>query len=153
MVFFHAKCNSSMTVLTIACYHLIHCLIFRDFLPVDYQRESSDTSTAAVHRTWQAETAEACISNANEIGNILQLVQNGQDPVPPFTGFCAFIAATIHLHGWHWNIPQISAGSKEYLTLELRFLLGTKKMWAGLDNLVTPGLFDWFADDRAIVCD
>jgi Fungal specific transcription factor domain len=133
--------NASMTLLTISCYHLIHCLVFRDFLPVDYQRESSDTSTAAVHRTWQAETAEACISNANEIGNALQLAQTGTDAIPPFAGFCAFIAATIHLHGWHWNIPQISSGSKDYLTFELRFLLDMKRMWAGLDNLVCPHPF------------
>lgn len=47
-----------------------------------------------------------------------------------------FIAATVHLHGWHWNIPQLSNRSKEYLTFELRSLLEMKKMWAGLDNLV-----------------
>lgn len=50
--------------------------------------------------------------------------------------FCAFIAATVHLHGWHWNIPQLSSRSKEHLTFELRFLLEMKKMWVGLDNLV-----------------
>ena len=51
--------------------------------------------------------------------------------------FCAFVAATVHLHGWHWNIPQLSPRSKEYLTFELRCLLEMKKMWAGLDNLVS----------------
>jgi len=44
----------------------------------DYQWEITDTSTAAVHRTWQAATVEACISNANEIWNTLQPAQNGQ---------------------------------------------------------------------------
>ena len=73
--------------------------------------------------------------------------------VPPFTGCCVLIAAMRHIHGWHWNILQISGGSKEYSTLELRFL-PNMKMWAGLDSLVTtPGLFDGFADDRAIVCE
>ena len=79
--------DASMTLLTMSCYHLIHCLIFRDFLPVDYQRESNSTTTTAVHRTWQAETAEACISSANEIGNILQVTQNTSGAnVPPFVG-------------------------------------------------------------------
>jgi hypothetical protein len=79
--------DASMTLLTMNCYHLIHCLIFRDFLPVDYQRESNSTTTTAVHRTWQAETAEACISSANEIGNILQVTQNTSGAnVPPFVG-------------------------------------------------------------------
>jgi hypothetical protein len=50
--------------------------------------------------------------------------------------FCVFTAATIHLHGWHWSIPQISTRSKEFLTFELRVLLEMKKIWASLDNLV-----------------
>ena len=79
--------DASMTLLTMNCYHLIHCLIFRDFLPVDYQRESNSTTTTAVNRTWQSETAEACISSANEIGNILQVTQNTPGTnVPPVIG-------------------------------------------------------------------
>jgi hypothetical protein len=89
-----SQSNAAMGLLTINCYHLIHCLIFRDFLPVDYQRESNSTTTttttttaaAAVNKTWQAETAEACISSANEIGNILQVTQNAGANVPPFIG-------------------------------------------------------------------
>jgi hypothetical protein len=74
-----------MILLTIKCYHLIHCLIFRDFLPVDYQRDS--IATTAVNRTWQAETTEACIANANEIAATLQIAQNTRGVnIPPFTG-------------------------------------------------------------------
>jgi len=78
--------DTSMTLLAINCYHLTHCLIFRDFLPVDYQPESSTTTTTAVHRTWQAETTEACISSANEIASSLQIVHSTQGTnIPPFT--------------------------------------------------------------------
>lgn len=74
--------------LTINCYHLIHCLIFRDFLPVDYQRESVGVSTSSVHRTWQAETTEACIQNANDIAIILQAAQTQpMGNIPPFIGY------------------------------------------------------------------
>ena len=50
-------------------------------------------------------------------------------------------------------MPQISADSKEYSRLELRFLVNIKiRDW--LDNLfTTPGLFDGLADDREIVCE
>jgi hypothetical protein len=128
--------DGAMALLTVNCYHLIHCLIFRDFLPVVYQREGVSTATTAVHQTWHAETTEACINNANEIVKSLQAAFTAN--IPPFAGFCLFIAATVHLHGWHWNIPQLSPRSKEYLTFELRSLLEMKKMWAGLDNLVLP---------------
>ena len=78
--------DASMALLAMNCYHLIHCLIFRDFLPVDYQGETNSTTATAVHRTWQAET-EACIYSANEIGNILQVTQNTPGAnVPPFIG-------------------------------------------------------------------
>ncbi len=78
--------DTSMTLLAINCYHLTHCLIFRDFLPVDYQPESSTTTTTAVHRTWQAETTEACISSANKIASSLQIVHSTQGTnIPPFT--------------------------------------------------------------------
>jgi len=75
--------------LTINCYHLIHCLIFRDFLPVDYQRESVGVSTSSVHRTWQAETTEACIQNANDIAIMLQAAQTQSMNlnIPPFIGY------------------------------------------------------------------
>jgi hypothetical protein len=139
--------DGPMTLLTITCYHLIHCLVFRDFLPVDAQQEIASAATTAVHRTWQAETTEACLSSANEIVNTMQAAYDAQvTNVPPFIGyvsvfsayasFCLFIAATIHLHGWHWNIQQISTQSKEFLTFELRKLLEMKKLWAGLDNIV-----------------
>ena len=79
---------TAMTLLTVNCYHLIHCLIFRDFLPVDYQHESNIASPTAVHQTWQAETTEACISNANEIGSSLRFAYNTQRTnIPPFTGY------------------------------------------------------------------
>jgi hypothetical protein len=79
--------------LTINCYHLIHCLIFRDFLPVDYQRESIAASSSAVHRTWQAETTEACIQNANEIATILQAAQSDSiGNIPPFIGYFEYVS-------------------------------------------------------------
>lgn len=87
--------QSELTIacLTINCYHLIHCLIFRDFLPVDYQRESMATPSSAVHRTWQAETTEACIQNANEIAIILQAAQsNTTGNIPPFIGYAGLIS-------------------------------------------------------------
>jgi hypothetical protein len=87
--------QSELTIasLTINCYHLIHCLIFRDFLPVDYQRESIAASSSAVHRTWQAETTEACIQNANEIATILQAAQsNSIGNIPPFIGYLRYFA-------------------------------------------------------------
>jgi hypothetical protein len=77
--------DGPLPLFPIICYHLIHCLVFRDFLPVDYQRESSPT---AMHRNWQGETTEACLSHANDIANALQIAQSTQGAnIPPFIGY------------------------------------------------------------------
>jgi Fungal specific transcription factor domain len=80
--------DGPMRLLTITCYHLIHCLIFRDFLPVDAQQELASASATAVHRTWQAETTDACLSSANEVVNAVQASSNAEVVYPPpFIGY------------------------------------------------------------------
>lgn len=69
-------------LLAVQIYHLIHCLLFREFLPVNYQPEGISGSSAA---NWQAETIEACLSHANEIVVSLQSGRSWE-MTPPFVG-------------------------------------------------------------------
>jgi hypothetical protein len=41
-----------------------------------------------VHRTWEAETTEACIAHANEIANTMQVAQSTRGTnIPPVLGY------------------------------------------------------------------
>jgi hypothetical protein len=45
-------------------------------------------AATAVHRTWEAETTEACIAHANEIAHTMQVAQSTRGTnIPPFIGY------------------------------------------------------------------
>lgn len=76
--------QQQMLFLAMQIYHLIHCLLLREFLPIDYQVENIVGTSPA---NWQAETIEQCISHANEIAHSLQTSQSQVALLPPFIGY------------------------------------------------------------------
>lgn len=81
-------------------YHLIHCLIYRPFLPIDL----AELSGNGQHQSWQIEATTMCFLHANAITELADLArQTGRIQMPGMTGFCIFTAATVHVHGTHYN--------------------------------------------------
>jgi Fungal specific transcription factor domain len=79
----YEESQKGITLLTMQIYHLIHCLLFREFLPLNYQPENTGGSNAA---NWQAETVEQCIGHANELVTSLQSNQARGGLIHPFIG-------------------------------------------------------------------
>jgi hypothetical protein len=67
----------------IQIYHLVQCLLCREFLPIDYQLEITSVQSPG---NWQAETIEQCLSHADEIASSLQSLQSDVVSFPPFMG-------------------------------------------------------------------
>lgn len=81
-------------------YHLIHCLIYRPFLPIDL----AELSGNGQHQSWQIEATTMCFLHANAITELADLArQTGRIQMPGMAGYCIFTAATVHVHGTHYN--------------------------------------------------
>lgn len=127
--------DSSMLVLSKLIYHLIHCLIYRPFLPIDL----SELSGTGQSQSWQIEATHLCFLHANAIGELCQIACQSTTLVdwPSFVGYCICTAGTIHIHGAHYvSYQQNDAYSQsgEYLSRGMTHLLELRSIWAGLQH-------------------
>jgi hypothetical protein len=61
--------DSTTLVLSKLVYHLIHCLIYRPFLPIDL----AELSGSGQHQSWQIEATNLCFLHANAIAELVEL--------------------------------------------------------------------------------
>ncbi|TQV93910.1 fungal specific transcription factor [Cordyceps javanica] len=91
--------DASVLFMSKVLYHLIYCLIYRPFLPIDL----AELSGNGQHQSWQIEATTMCFLHANAITELTDLArQTGRISLPGFTGYCIFTAATVHVHGHHY---------------------------------------------------
>lgn len=71
---------------------------------------------------------------------ITQLLSDGEPHfiTAPFTGYCAFLASTVHVFGAFSNNPTLEAASKRSLATNVKYLSKMKKYW---------GMFHWMAEN------
>ncbi|KAK6429234.1 hypothetical protein LTR95_014616, partial [Oleoguttula sp. CCFEE 5521] len=91
--------DSPALVLSKLVYHLIHCLIYRPFLPMDL----TELTGPGQNQSWQIEATNLCFVHANAIA---ELVEIGKNAVildwSSLVGYCISTAGTIHVHGAHY---------------------------------------------------
>ena len=61
--------ESQTLVLSKLVYHLIHCLIYRPFLPIDL----TELSGTGQHQSWQIEATNLCFLHANAISELTEI--------------------------------------------------------------------------------
>jgi hypothetical protein len=61
--------DSTTLVLSKLIYHLIHCLIYRPFLPIDL----AELAGTGQHQSWQIEATNLCFLHANAIAELVEL--------------------------------------------------------------------------------
>ena len=128
--------DSSTLVLSKLIYHLVHCLIYRPFLPVDL----AELSVNSQHQSWQIEATNLCFMHANAIA---ELVKIGKDTRvvywPSFVGYCICTAGTIHVHGAHYmslRDGDVFGNSADFLSREMAQLCDLRFLWAGVQHQV-----------------
>jgi len=125
--------DSTVLVLSKLIYHLIHCLIYRPFLPVDL----AELSGTGQHQPWQVEATNLCFLHANAIA---ELVEIGKASFimdwPAFVGYCVCTAGTIHVHGAHYHgrEDEVFSASAEFLSREMQQLSELRYIWAGIQH-------------------
>ncbi|KAI1390032.1 uncharacterized protein F4822DRAFT_221371 [Hypoxylon trugodes] len=129
--------DSSVLVLSKLIYHLIHCLIYRPFLPIDL----AELAGTGQHQSWQIEATNICFLHANAIAELVELgKQMASIEWPAFVGYCICTAGTVHIHGAHYNKSGggegmgVLSSSSEFLSREMQQLNELSCTWASVQH-------------------
>ncbi|KAK7741889.1 hypothetical protein SLS62_010900 [Diatrype stigma] len=129
--------DSTVLVLSKLIYHLIHCLIYRPFLPIDL----AELAGTGQHQSWQIEATNMCFLHANAIAELVELgKQTASIEWPAFVGYCISTAGTVHIHGAHYKKHGLNgdtgafAASTEFLSREMQQLSELRYAWASVQH-------------------
>ncbi|KAJ5812346.1 hypothetical protein N7474_008647 [Penicillium riverlandense] len=125
--------ESTTLLLSKLIYHLVHCLIYRPFLPIDLV----ELRGTGQHQSWQIEATNLCFSHSNAIAELVELGRNSSlVEWPSFVGYCICTAGTVHVHGVHYKgrEGEVFSSSGEFLTREMHQLTWLRNSWAGVQH-------------------
>lgn len=126
--------DSTTLVLSKLVYHLIHCLIYRPFLPIDLL----ELAGTGQHQSWQIEATNLCFLHANAIAELVELgKQSASIEWPAFVGYCICTAGTVHVHGAHYKGRQegeVFSASADFLSREMQQLSELRYAWTSVQH-------------------
>ncbi len=126
--------ESTTLVLSKLIYHLIHCLIYRPFLPIDL----AELAGAGQHQSWQIEATNLCFLHANAIAELVELGnQSTSIRWPAIVGYCVCTAGTVHVHGAHYKGSregEVFSASKDFLSREMQQLSELRFAWSSVQH-------------------
>lgn len=125
--------DSTTLVLSKLIYHLIHCLIYRPFLPIDL----AELAGTGQHQSWQIEATNLCFLHANAIAELVELgKQSTSIEWPAFVGYCICTAGTVHVHGAHYKGGQgeVFSASADFLSREMQQLSELRYAWSSVQH-------------------
>jgi hypothetical protein len=126
--------DSTTLVLSKLVYHLIHCLIYRPFLPIDL----AELAGTGQHQSWQIEATNLCFLHANAIAELVELgKQSASIEWPAFVGYCICTAGTVHVHGAHYKggrEGEVFSASADFLSREMQQLSELRYAWYSVQH-------------------
>jgi len=126
--------DSTTLVLSKLVYHVIHCLIYRPFLPIDLL----ELAGTGQHQSWQIEATNLCFLHANAIAELVELgKQSTAIEWPAFVGYCICTAGTVHVHGAHYKggrEGEVFSASADFLSREMQQLSELRYAWASVQH-------------------
>jgi hypothetical protein len=126
--------DSTTLVLSKLVYHLIHCLIYRPFLPIDLL----ELAGTGQHQSWQIEATKMCFLHANAVAELVELgKQSAAIEWPAFVGYCICTAGTVHVHGAHYKggrEGEVFSASADFLSREMQQLSELRYAWASVQH-------------------
>lgn len=134
-LFGHTECT--VLVLSKLVYHLIYCLIYRPFLPIDL----AELAVTGQHQSWQIEATNMCFLHANAITELVELGKQTQNiEWPAFVGYCICTAGTVHIHGARYHRAGSRgdmgpfAASADFLSREMQQLSELRYLWMSVQH-------------------
>lgn len=130
------RSDSTVLALSKLIYHLVHCLIYRPFLPLT----GPDLLESGHQHPWQADAVNLCFLHANAIIELVALGSQSHVKWPAFVAYCVFTAGTVHIHGAHYPEQSIDSesaftGAANSLSLALQQLSELRQTWACVQHL------------------
>lgn len=129
--------DSTVLVMSKLIYHLIHCLIYRPFLPIDL----AELAGNGQHQSWQIEATNMCFLHANAITELIELGNQASTiEWPAFIGYCICTAGTVHVHGAHYSRQgsngelNVFSSAGEFLSREMQQLSELRYAWATVQH-------------------
>ncbi|KAM4065972.1 fungal specific transcription factor [Hirsutella rhossiliensis] len=129
--------ESTILMLSKLIYHLVHCLIYRPFLPIDL----AELAGTGQHQSWQADATNMCFIHANSIAELVGFARQASAVEwPSLVGYCICTAATVHIHGAHYSNPaaggemNVFNSSADFLSAEMQQLRDLQHAWANVDH-------------------
>lgn len=128
------QADSTTLVLSKLIYHLIHCLIYRPFLPIHLAEVVGNEQ----NESWQINATNLCFLHANAIAELIEFGKQAKTVEwPAFVGFCIYTAGTVHIHGTHYRIlseTNIFGSSSQFLSREMHHLGEICYVWANVHH-------------------
>ncbi|GJN76179.1 fungal specific transcription factor [Purpureocillium lilacinum] len=129
--------EATILVLGKFIYHLIHCLVYRPFLPIDL----AELAGNGQHQSWQIEATNMCFLHANAIAELIDFARQASTiEWPAIVGYCICTAATVHIHGTHYTNTSalgesnVFSQSSESLSREMQTLSELQYAWANVQH-------------------
>lgn len=126
--------EATVVFLSRLIYHLVHCLLYRPFLPIDL----AELAGIGHHQSWQIEATNMCFLHANAICELVDAArQAGAVEWPAIVGYCICTAATVHIHGAHYSgaggihgeEANVFVASSDMLSREMQRLNDLQSAW------------------------
>ncbi|EED23703.1 fungal specific transcription factor, putative [Talaromyces stipitatus ATCC 10500] len=125
--------ESTTLFLSKLIYHLIHCLIYRPFLPLDL----AELRGTGQHQSWQIEATNLCFLHSNAIAELVEFGRNSSlVEWPAFISHCVCTAGTVHVHGVYYKglEGEVFSSSADYLAKEMQQMSWLRHCWAGVQH-------------------
>ncbi|KAL4935189.1 type I 3-dehydroquinase-domain-containing protein [Aspergillus oleicola] len=126
--------ESTLLLLSKLIYHLVHCLLYRPFLPIDL----AELRGSGQHQSWQIEATTLCFSHANAVAELVELARHApRIEWPDLVAYCLTVAGTVHIHGVHYHgrrDGEVFASSPDFLTREMHQLAWLRQSWTGVQH-------------------
>ncbi|KAL2816107.1 type I 3-dehydroquinase-domain-containing protein [Aspergillus granulosus] len=126
--------ESTLLLLSKLIYHLVHCLLYRPFLPIDL----AELRGSGQHQSWQIEATTLCFSHANAIAELVELARHApRIEWSDLVAYCLAVAGTVHIHGVHYHgrrDGEVFASSSDFLAREMHQLAWLRQSWTGVQH-------------------
>ncbi|KAJ0414970.1 type I 3-dehydroquinase-domain-containing protein [Aspergillus carlsbadensis] len=126
--------ESTLLLLSKLIYHLVHCLLYRPFLPIDL----AELRGSGQHQSWQIEATTLCFSHANAIAELVELARHApRIEWPDLVAYCLAVAGTVHIHGVHYHgrrDGEVFASSPDFLARGMHQLAWLRQSWTGVQH-------------------
>ncbi|KAI5777576.1 Zn(II)2Cys6 transcription factor [Geopyxis carbonaria] len=108
-------------------WHVIHCLMYRNFLPIDL----AELDGNGTQQAWQMEATKVCFQHANALVDLIAVA--AMTPAiewPAFAGFCLATAASVLVHGVFYKGSEAFRKCRENLLVVLKQIGILRNTWA-----------------------